>query len=791
MGIAQQLAGTRVGVTGGTGFVGQALLARMLEDLPDTPLVLFVRGRGRRSARQRVERLFASGSAFATARERGLVEAALARTEVVDVDLDAPADQSLVLPAVDVLLHVAGTVSFDTRIDEAFRTHTTGVDRLYAAAAAAGCDHVVHVSTAYVAARRPGPVPEDPVRDDVDWRVEAAAAEALAERVELASRQPARLARWRERARREVGAHGDEALGHETERLRTDWVERQLVDAGRERARSLGFADVYTLTKALGERVAEERFGAARLSIVRPSIVESSLRHPHPGWIEGFKVADPLMIGLGRGDIPEFPGFPDSVVDVVPVDFVANAVLVAAASPPPTGRPARVVVGTGARNPLHLTRMYALVRGYFDQHPLPGVDGSPTLPTWRFPGVDQVERQLKAATTLSRTAAGLLRRVPVTGTRLRRWGRELDRHEQRYENLTRFLELYGIYAQTEATFLDDTAQALRDGLEGADREHFGFDPTDIDWRVYLTEIHVPSVAAWFRGRQPSGPKPHKPPPALGPATSASRSPRTAADGAKADGAQAEADTEVEAPTVLAVFDLDGTVASTNVLTAYLRARWHDDRVAGLREAADVLRGLPRYLALDAAGRDRFLRAFYQRFAGADVAALDQLVADELGRRILADLSPAAVRRIRAHRDQGHRTVLLTGALRSFCTPLEQLFDDIAAAELEVDATGRATGHLASPPLVGPARAAWLREHARRVGADLGASYAYADSRSDAPMLRVVGHPVAVDPDGPLYRLARRERWAIADWRDAERAPAHLRASAPGPVRDEQSPAEVG
>jgi alcohol-forming fatty acyl-CoA reductase len=212
-----------------------------------------------------------------------------------------------------------------------------------------------------------------------------------------------------------------------------------------------------------------------------------------------------------------------------------------------------------------------------------------------------------------------------------------------------------------------------------------------------------------------------------------------------------------------VFDLDGTVATANVFTTYLKARWHDDRVAFTAEVVDVLRTLPRYLRLDATGRDRFLRAFYRRFAGADVAALDGLVLDALHDSLLLDLNPAAVRRIREHRRLGHRTVLLTGALRSFCRPLEPLFDTIAAADLEVDARGVATGHLVSPPLVGAGRARWLRRYARSKGADLSASYAYADSRSDVPTLQAVGHPVVVNPDLALHRLARRQRWPVVTW----------------------------
>ena len=55
--------------------------------------------------------------------------------------------------------------------------------------------------------------------------------------------------------------------------------------------------------------------------------------------------------------------------------------------------------------------------------------------------------------------------------------------------------------------------------------------------------------------------------------------------------------------------------------------------------------------------------------------------------------------------------------------------------------------------------AWAGEH----GVDLKASYAYADSHSDLPMLEAVGNPVAVRPDVPLFRAARKGHWKIVDW----------------------------
>ncbi len=77
----------------------------------------------------------------------------------------------------------------------------------------------------------------------------------------------------------------------------------------------------------------------APLSIVRPSIIESSYAHPFPGWIEGFKMAEPIILAYGRGTIPEFPGIPEGIVDIIPADFVVNAMLAAAANRPEPKQP--------------------------------------------------------------------------------------------------------------------------------------------------------------------------------------------------------------------------------------------------------------------------------------------------------------------------------------------------------------------------------------------------------------------------------------------------------------------
>src|SRR5690606_37614136 len=152
------------------------------------------------------------------------------------------------------------------------------------------------------------------------------------------------------------------------EQLRTRWVTYQMVEAGRSRARALGFPDVYSYTKALGERALAESKGEVPVTVVRPSIIESSLAEPRPGWIRGFRMAEPVIISYARGLLTQFPGVPEGIVDVIPVDLVVAAII-ACAGQPPEATPPIVQVASGSQNPLRYRRLIDLIEGYFTEHP--------------------------------------------------------------------------------------------------------------------------------------------------------------------------------------------------------------------------------------------------------------------------------------------------------------------------------------------------------------------------------------------------------------------------------------
>jgi alcohol-forming fatty acyl-CoA reductase len=758
--IRDALAGRRLLLTGATGFLGTAVLERLLRSLPDGEIVLLVRPGRRSSVEQRVQREILKNDAFDRLRgelgKDGFADLAARRVSAVagDVGRDGLGldDRGrAVVAGCDVIIHSAATVAFDSPLDSAVEVNLLGPMRIAATLHELGVTpHLVSVSTCYVAGSRRGLAPEQLVTEspffvDVDWRRETDYARRARRDAESESRTPERLAEFRAQARHELGAAGVPLLADKTEQLRNRWVSDRMVAVGRSRATSLGWPDAYAYTKALGERALVDTHGEVPVTIVRPSIIESALADPHPGWIRGFRMAEPVIISYARGLLREFPGVPEGIVDVIPVDLVASAILHAAASPgPPT--PQVVQVASGSRNPLRYKHLVDLVSTWFGEHPLYDTAGQPiVVPKWSFPGRGRVQAQLTRAKTGIERAERLLQSLPLRG-RQAEWSAALETKREEAERALGYVELYGAYAECEAVYGVERLMQRWHELPEEDRRDFCFDPGVIDWDRYVTNVHLPSIVEHARVRTTPG-------------------------GRRGPSREDRLRGQVLSPDRhLAAFDLENTMIASNVVASYswlaTRRLRPDDR---LRFVMRTLAEAPTLLALDRRDRSDFLRFFYRRYDGAPVDQIDEDASELFSALILAKSFPAAIRRVREHRRLGHRTVLITGALDFVVRPLEPLFDDIIAAAMGVE-RGAYTGEMLEAPPTAEGRADALRAYADDHDLDLREAVAYADSTSDLPMLEAVGFPVAVNPETRLAALARKRGWLVEQWQKAPGAP---------------------
>jgi nucleoside-diphosphate-sugar epimerase len=393
---------------------------------------------------------------------------------------------------VDTVVHCAASVSFEDPLDEILALNAFGPAELLESLRGAGAaPHFVHVSTAYATDCRRSVVPEDgPLHGglaelDPERLMETAREWRAA--VEEESRRPAMRREFAREAGRDAAHRAGIDPAERAEERRRQWVSQQLAARGRRHAIAAGWPATYALTKALGERLLSEQ--GAETTIVRPTIIESALSQPRPGWLEGIKVADPLILAYAARGLTHLPGRADNLIDVVAVDQVANACVAAAAYPPEGGR-RTLAVASSSRNPLTLGELAAQIRTYFRREPLRRRDGTPIeIGELRFVDRKQALRKTMRRAALARVAARAAGLGPAPmGTE-----RKLRRNSRLAAQVTRMVKIYGPYTELSCAFDDRNARALAASMQPADREALPFDTAAIDWRSYLQDTHLPTV----------------------------------------------------------------------------------------------------------------------------------------------------------------------------------------------------------------------------------------------------------------------------------------------------------
>src|SRR3954471_3300621 len=211
----------------------------------------------------------------------------------------------------------------------------------------------------------------------------------------------------------------------------------------------------------------------------------------------------------------------------------------------------------------------------------------------------------------------------------------------------------------------------------------------------------------------------------------------------------------------AFFDLDKTLMEGSSAIHFGRAAYRAGMMSRRQLVADLWANIRfRLEGATDEGTAELRQRILDGLAGVSVRDLARLGPEVLAGilpRIYSEVLEAAYR----HQDEGRPAFIVTAASQELAELLARVLVLDGAIGTRSDVKdGVYTGQPEGPFVYGEGKAVAIREMAERDGVELEESWAYWHSVSDLPMLRVVGHPVVVNPDANLTRIAREERWDI-------------------------------
>ena len=508
-------------ITGGTAFLGQPMVAKILTALPDVQKIyLLIRSRtdttGKHiSAQERLENELLTSNVFASLRRlHGENFDAWAQQKLTAVEGEltherlgfSDADYQRLQNEVQVFINIAGLVQFDPPFDDSLWGNALAAKHVVTFAK--GCQDAVflHISTAYVCGDTSGRVPEElptPYEQYAAQHQEktgTAIPQTLSEEIEgllslsaaihAEADAPENLERFQREAEQQKKTTRN-ALEAQVKELKAEWLENRLVEAGLEHARSRGWNDTYTYMKFLAEQMVMELRGDLPTAIVRPSIIESSFDEPEPGWLTKLRMSEPLIIGFAKGRLPDFPADPDIILDIIPVDFVVNAMLASAEAIAKRGGIEVYHVATGTQNPLYFRDIFEATYDYFLKKPMLENGKPVTVPIWKYPSLEEFQQKLDSRMRLIDFTTQMLGLLPIRAAKRKR--RQLMLKQSGVKTLLHYIRIYAPYTRTNFEFETEKMQGLYEVLSPTEQQRFNFDVSKIHWKRYFQEIHIPGI----------------------------------------------------------------------------------------------------------------------------------------------------------------------------------------------------------------------------------------------------------------------------------------------------------
>ena len=511
--VRETLAKRNILLIGVTGFIGKVWLVDLLENIPDIGKVtLLIRRNRTTSAQRRFEKIVEESPTFDTLQQRygrNLGAFLKSKVEVVEGDVSQPglgldaAVQERLARSLDLIVNSAGLTDFNPDLRDALSSNVDSALNLLDFLRRCAHAGLMHLSTCYVVGMRDGRVTEElqdnynPAGDPAfDAEREIASLRETIERIEARSESP----ELSKALRRQALGRGVDAADAPAEELqgvlkrnRARWARNRLVRVGLRRAQHLGWPNIYTFTKSLGESILARHGRGLPIAIVRPSIVESSEHSPFIGWNEGINTSGPLSYLLGT-NFRQLPTNERKCLDVIPVDMVCRGMSLIAAAVIARCNARMYQLATSAINPVNMGRSIELTglahRKHYRQQS--SVDNWLKVKFETIPVSKQryerlsIPMQKAVVSGINRAAISLhMKKAPLAKAE-----RELSRAEK-------LIELYEPFIlHNEHVFESENARLLSAALPPEEKAAFGFEPEAIDWWEYWINIHIPALRRW-------------------------------------------------------------------------------------------------------------------------------------------------------------------------------------------------------------------------------------------------------------------------------------------------------
>lgn len=477
--------GKSILITGSTGFLGKVLVEKILRVQPDVKkLFLLIRASDVQSAKLRIQTEIIGKEIFQVLKEKhgvrfdNFIEEKICPLvgDIIYENFGLDNDQLSELSMdVDVIINGAATTNFFERYDVAFDANVLGVKHV--SVFARKCPKLkmlLHVSTAYVAGEQEGIILEKPFL----------IGETLKVGTHLDIKFELNLIK---ETMRELEANCS------TEKSRR----KTMKELGLKRARHYGWPNTYVFTKAMGEMMLGHLQIDFPVVILRPSIITSTLKEPLPGWMEGIRTIDSVVLGYAKQTLPFFLVDLDLIMDVIPGDMVVNAMMVAMAAHSEDQKEQIIYhVTSSLRNPATYAILWESSRRYFfNNPPCIGRNGERARPKkMRFFSTVMWFRLYMAIKYMLPLQMLHLVNIALCGVFSQRYN-ELSR---KFRFIMQLINLYAPYTLFKGCFDDMNLEKLRmamnkDNQNNSGAYYFDFDPKNIDWDGYFYSIHIPGV----------------------------------------------------------------------------------------------------------------------------------------------------------------------------------------------------------------------------------------------------------------------------------------------------------